>query len=248
MKNHKNKKKSKAKGKPIKLIINLISLSIFIFSYFYLYESYVDKTESCIQEMEHKRAAIVERERMLKEEDRVREQIEEVNIQKQKIIDRFPVYSGSEDDFMFVEHMERALNVNIASITPPDTQEFYRTILPAKIGEIQTAGASQTADSSASDHTGNADQQPVMTATVSSMSMSFTTDYQGFKDMVNYIVRYPDHTTIDSLSLSSDQVNGLLVGNLVLKRFALTGTGREYQAPSFDHIDIGTDNIFGIGD
>jgi hypothetical protein len=248
MKNNSNQKKSIAKGKQIKLIINFISLSIFIFSYFYLYDNYVDKTESCIQETENMRAAIKDREYMLQEEDMVREQIEEVEAKKQKIIDSFPVYIGNEDNFMFVEQMEKALNIKTSSVTPSDTQEFFRTIIPAKAGGPQAGGAPGAAGAPATDKKGNADQQEYMTATVSSMSMSFTTDYQGFKDMVDYVRRYPDHTVIDSVSVSSDQVSGILVGNLVLKRFALTGTGKEYLAPSFEHIDIGMDNIFGSGD
>ncbi len=251
----KDKKKGTISGKQVKLIINFISLGIFIFSYFYLYESYVEKTDNSYLEVEQTKVAIQERERMLKEEDSVRERIAEVNEKKQKIIDSFPVYIGNEDNFLFVEQMEKKLKVKTSSVIPSDNTEFFRTILPAK---EKADGAGQGAAEAGNQGTsGNAvaqdkskagtDQQAVMTATVSSLSMSFVTDYQGFKDMMDYIGNYPDHTIVDSVSVSADNISGILAGNLVLKRFALTGTGKEYQEPSFDKIDIGTDNIFGAG-
>ncbi len=258
-------KKNKISGKQIKLIINIFSLGIFIFSYFYLYENYVDKTESAYLEVEKTRAAILDREKKLQEEESVKEQIIVVNAEKQKIIDSFPVYIGNEDNFMFVEQMEKALNVKTSSVTPSDNSEFFKTILPAK-GEVaevtevtETTGTTATSETEVNSNTSSdnsttqdqnntsTDQQPVMTATVNTLGMSFITDYKGFKDMMNYIGKYPDHTIIDSVSVSADNMTGVLAGNLVLKRFALTGTGKEYQAPTFDDIDIGMDNIFGEG-
>ena len=255
-------KKNKINGKQIKLIINIISLGIFMFSYFYLYENYVDKTERNYLEVEKTKAAILDREKKLQEEESVKEQIVEVNAEKQKIIDSFPVYIGDEDNFMFVEQMEEALNVKTSSVTPSDNVEFFKTILPAKgedtevtktAGTTATSGTEENSNTSSEDtvtqdqNNTNTDQQAVMTATVSTLGMSFITDYKGFKDMMNYIGKYPDHTIIDSVSVSADNMTGVLAGNLVLKRFALTGTGKEYQAPTFDDIDIGMDNIFGEG-
>lgn len=86
-----------------------------------------------------------------------------------------------------------------------------------------------------------------MVGTQSSLTMNFTTSYDGFKKLVDYINNYPDKTEIDSVSVSKDSTTGLLSGSLVLKRYALTGTGKAYEAPVIDNISIGTDNIFGTG-
>lgn len=89
------------------------------------------------------------------------------------------------------------------------------------------------------------DTATTMIGTESTITMNFTTSYDGFKKLVDYINHYPDKTEIDSVSVSKDSTTGLLSGSLVLKRYALTGTGKVYVAPVIDNISIGTDNIFG---
>lgn len=234
------RKNKKITAKQIKLIINVISLTIFIVSYFYVYETYVDKTDAVNSEMLNRKAEITNREKMLAEEENVREQIEEVSLQKQAIIDSFPVYIGDEDNFMFVDQMESALNVKTASINSADPEVVFETILPIVQGESDKEAAnSQTMKD------GNEEKPSVMIATANTLSMSFVTNYRGFKNMADYISNYPDHTIIESVAVSSDNTTGLLTGNLILRRFALSGTGKEYEVPSIEGIDIGIDNIFG---
>ncbi len=261
--------KKKMTGKQIKLILNIFSLSIFIFSYFYLYDHYVEKTEKAKKDIEAVKLEIQVREKKLSEEDSVRARIDEVNTQKQAIIDSFPSSIQDEDNFMFIEQMEKALNITTSSVTTSENTVFYNTIIPitgAEAGtEVATADTSAVAatptegpettenasqdGSTAPQTSGNNDTETAaantMTATVNSLSMSFITDYNGLKDIADYISNYPDHTIIDSISVSADSATGVLAGNLVLKRFALSGTKKEYVEPEIDGIDIGTDNIFG---
>jgi hypothetical protein len=75
--------------------------------------------------------------------------------------------------------------------------------------------------------------------------MNFQATYKEFKKLMDYIATYPDKTVIDSVSVSYDNTTGNLSGSMVLKRFALTGTGKVYNIPMIDNISIGTDNIFG---
>lgn len=233
-------KNKKITAKQIKLIINFISLVIFIVSYFYIYDTYVDKTEAVNNEIMMRKAEITNREKMLADEDSVRMQIEGVKLQKQTIIDSFPVYIGDEDNFLFVDQMESAVNVKTSSISSEAPVMVYETILPV----VQEVSDGES-DSSSINKDGTGEKPSVMIATANTLSMSFITDYRGFKNMTDYISKYPDHTIIDSVAVSSDNTTGVLAGNLVLRRFALNGTGKEYVIPSIEGIDIGIDNIFG---
>ena len=233
-------KNKKLAAKQIKLIVNIISLIIFVISYFYIYEAYVDKTEAANKEISLRKAEISDREKMLAEEDTLWEQIEEVNLQKQAIIDSFPVYIGDEDNFLFVDQMESAVNVKTSSINSTDSVMVFETILP-----VVQEGPEGDGTPSQTGNTETSESPSVMLATANTLSMSFITDYRGFKDMSDYISRYPDHTIIESVAVSSDSSSGILTGNLVLKRFALSGTGKHYEVPSIEGIDIGIDNIFG---
>jgi len=102
-----------------------------------------------------------------------------------------------------------------------------------------------TTTDQAGDNLNAAGRLQVMTGAQSTISMNFQTTYQGFKELVEYINNNADKTIIDSVSVSSDSITGNLAGILVLKRFALTGTGKVYKTPVIDDISIGTDNIFG---
>lgn len=246
-------KKKKITGKQVKFIISIISLGIFVFSYFYLYEGYMDKTEKAYRELEMIRAEIKDREKKLAEEETVRVQVEEVNKRKQEILDSFPVYIAKEDNFMFVEEMVDHLKLQVSSIVISDNNLFFETILPSVTdsdsgilaGDTETA--SQAGTSNPSEQTGNEkDAKPVtMDAYVNTVSMNFLTSYEGFKNMTEYIRDYPDPTIIDNVTVSYDSSTGALAGNMTLKRFSLSGTGKEYKAPSIEGIEIGTDNIFG---
>lgn len=233
-------KNKKITAKRIKLIVNIISLTIFVISYFYIYEAYVDKTEAANKEISLRKAEISDREKMLAEEDTIWEQIEEVNLQKQAIIDSFPVYIGDEDNFLFVDQMESAVNVKTSSINSADPIVVFDTILP-----VVQEGTDGEADSSQTTKDETTEKPSVMIATANTLSMSFITDYRGFMNMTDYISKYPDHTIIESVAISSDNTTGVLAGNLVLRRFALSGTGKVYEVPSIEGIDIGIDNLFG---
>ena len=233
-------KKKKITGKQIKIFINMISLAIFCFSYFYLYENYTEKIEAAYTEAEQVKAQIKDREKKLSEEDEVMLKIPGVKEQKQEIIDNFPIYIAAEDNYMFVEQMEEALTIQTASVDMTESVHFRDTILPAIGTELNTDDTKDDTEAEAG--------AEMMTATVNTVSMNFITSYEGFKELTEYIRDYPEHTVIDNVTISIDNSTGVLAGNMTIRRYALTGTGKEYEAPSIEGIDIGTDNIFGTDD
>jgi|LSQX01.1.fsa_nt_gb hypothetical protein len=225
----------KKKGKQIKFIVSLISVGIFVISYFIIYERYADRTTDAYNEIEFIRRQMRDREEMLIQEEEVLISLEEVKEQKQEIIDSYPVHIAKEDNFMFVEKLRENLNISIMSLDISDNTSFYKTILPAVEEDIKHDGNQEDTDT----------QLTTMNGVVNTISMSFLTSYEGLKELSEYIRNYPEPTVIDNVSISYDSSTGALAGNLILKRFALTGTGKEYKGTYIDGIDIGTDNIFG---
>lgn len=84
-----------------------------------------------------------------------------------------------------------------------------------------------------------------MTGMQSRFTINFKTTYKGLHKLIDYINEYPYRTSINNVSVSFDSTSGNLTGSLELTRYALTGTGKQYEPPFIDGIDIGTDNIFG---
>lgn len=87
---------------------------------------------------------------------------------------------------------------------------------------------------------GNTD---TMTGMQSTINLAFSTKYENFKKLVNYIVKYPDKSVVDSASINYDKSKKELTGSIIIKRFALTGTGKVYKPPYIRGIQIGTDNL-----
>lgn len=247
----KDKKANNKNGKLIKIIINLISITIFCVSYFYIYKLYVNETDKTYKEAELVKAAIKERERKLLEEDEVKQLIAEAAEKKEAIIESFPVYIAEEDNYMFVEKLDEALDITISSVEMAKGVKYYETIIPATNSgesgmEAAAAASSPSSKSAGRGKTDGGDSSPdVVTAYYNTLSFNFVTSYEGFKDLTEYISNYPEHTVIDSVTISRDNMTRFLTGNIRLKRFFLSGTGRKYETPVIEGIDIGTDNIFG---
>ncbi|MBH1939785.1 hypothetical protein I5677_02615 [Mobilitalea sibirica] len=243
-------KKKKITANQIKFIINMISLTIFAVAYLYIFDNYTGKTDDIYQEVELIKAQMKEREQRLSEEDEVLSEIPEVKEEGQKVIDSFPVYIAKEDNFMFIEKMEEALDVQISSVNVTDNVIFYETSVPARSEVLISENLLPTLEESdvGSTDDNKEENEQVMTGIQNTISMSFVTTYQGFKELVEYIREYPERTIIENASVSYDSTTGNLTGSLMLKRFALAGSGKEYKAPVIDGINIGTDNIFGTDD
>lgn len=227
----------KQKGKQIKFIISLISVGIFVYSYFVVYERYADRTTDAYNEIEIIRRQMRDREEMLIQEEEFMISLKEVEEHKQEIIDSYPVHIAKEDNFMFVEKLQENLKINIMSLDVSDNTSFYKTILPAVEDDVKHDENQEDTDT----------EVTTMNGVVNTISMSFLTSYEGLKELSEYIKNYPEPTVIDNVSISYDSSTGALAGNLILKRFALTGSGKEYKGTYIDGIDIGTDNIFGTG-
>ncbi|MDF2538299.1 MAG: hypothetical protein K0S76_1320 [Herbinix sp.] len=259
------KKKKSLTGQQIKLIVNLFSLAIFAFSYLYVYSGFVGKTEAAYDEVKATKNFIEEQKLKLSEEDTVRKDTEEVKAEIQEIIDSYPVNIAKEDNFIFIEEMQSALNIKFTDINISDSAEFFKTILPVRnqegttLEEESSVDVQNTVNSNASDdlnqtEDASSEEDPTEDSDMKTMlgmettiSMNFTTSYQGFKELMDYITNYPKQTIVDSVAVSYDNATHNLTGSLVLKRFALNGTGKVYENPDIEDIDIGTDNIFGSG-
>jgi hypothetical protein len=224
-------KNKKLTGQQIRLIIYLFSIAVFAFCYLYVYTGYVKKTQAVHKETNIVNQDIKERVKKLSEEKTVDNNLKQVNTQIQDILDSYPVNIAKEDNFMFIEKLQEALDIQISSIDIKDSTIFYQTILPIRNAD----GTAETTD------------PQTMTGLQSVISMNFITTYDGFKELVDYINNYPDKTVIDSAAVSYDSTTGNLTGSLVIKRYALTGTGKVYEPPYINDISIGTDNIFGTG-
>lgn len=230
------------KGKFIKYIITILSVGIFAYSYFVIHTEFTNKTIDTYKEIESIKLQIQERGKMLEEEKEILASLEDINKQKQDIIGSYPVHIAKEDNFIFLDKLQKHVKIDISSMNISNNTNFYNTILPAVSSgpDIEDDFENHGQDESSID-------KSTMNGLVNTISMNFKIDYENFKLLSEYIRNHPEQTVIDSVAINFDNSTGDLEGNLVLKRFILSGTDKGYKRPVIDGIRIGTDNIFGTG-
>jgi cobalamin biosynthesis protein CobT len=96
-----------------------------------------------------------EQEQKLAEEETVRQNTEEKKAQIQSILDSYPVYIAKEDNFIFIEQMQAALNIKFSSINISDITEFYDTEMPV----LSEDGSETDSDTSDSENTASSDNE-----------------------------------------------------------------------------------------
>lgn len=77
------------------------------------------------------------------------------------------------------------------------------------------------------------------------ISMSYTTSYEGFKEMLDYINGHANRMSMDNYALSYDTSTGLLSGSATIDMYSVTGTDKAYVEQNLSGVKLGTDNIFG---
>jgi hypothetical protein len=220
-------KKKRLSAISVKYTINMISLAIFVISYMYIYTEYLSRTKDTYTEIGLVKQQIKTTMNKIANEDEISDKTNNIEADIQNVLERYPVYISKVDNLLFIKQMESDLNMDIKMVDSTDSSSFYDTGLPVR-GTVDEG------------------EPKTMTGLEAIIALNFQTDYKGLKKMINYIVNYPEHTTIDSLSVSRDDTTNSLTGSLVIKRYALSGTGKKYEQPVIDDISIGTDDIFGI--
>lgn len=220
-------KKKQLSAVSVKYIINMLSLAVFAVSYMYIYTAYMDKAEKTYAEVGIIKQQINITKDKIARKDETIEKTTNMETDINKILDRYPLFISKVDNLLFVDRMEKALNTEFKVVDLTYSKSFTDTGVPVR--SLPESGETGT-----------------MYGLESRIAMNFQTDYHGLKRVLDYVVKYPEHTAIESISVSRDDTTSSLNGSIVLKRYALTGTGKVYVQPFIEDIRMGTDDIFGL--
>lgn len=65
------------------------------------------------------------------------------------------------------------------------------------------------------------------------------------KEVLTYIYKQDDATSLDSVDLSYDATTGLILGSLIINKFYITGRDIEEHQANVPYTDIGKDVLMG---
>ena len=223
----------KVKKSEIQLLIAVIGVLIAVCTYFLVYSSFNEKSDA----LEAQNVTLSSQVATLEILDQRKADYIEATGKMQSYItnfeNRFPADILPEDSIMMVKTLEDYTRTEVANIAFGSEAEVVYT--PA-------ADAATTAASPVStDGTAYADTHMYEVP----LSISISCTYDDFKGLVRYIYNQQERESIQGVSISYNETDGMLTGNMTMNTYYLLGTDKVYSSPYIPDMQMGVDTIFG---
>lgn len=227
----------KVKKSEIQLLIAVIGVLIAVCTYFLVYSSFNEKSDA----LEAQNVTLSSQVATLEALDQRKADYIEATGKMQSYItnfeNRFPADILPEDSIMMVKTLEDYTRTEVANIAFGSEAEVVYT--PAA---DTTAAAATTATSPVStDGTAYADTHMYEVP----LSISISCTYDDFKGLVRYIYNQQERESIQGVSISYNETDGMLTGNMTMNTYYLLGTDKVYSSPYIPDMQMGVDTIFG---
>jgi Tfp pilus assembly protein PilO len=233
----------KVKKSEIQLLIAVIGVLIAVCTYFLVYSSFNEKSDA----LEAQNVTLSSQVATLEALDQRKADYIEATGKMQSYItnfeNRFPADILPEDSIMMVKTLEDYTRTEVANIAFGSEAEVVYT--PAADAATTTADATAATDVAASpvstDGTAYADTHMYEVP----LSISISCTYDDFKGLVRYIYNQQERESIQGVSISYNETDGMLTGNMTMNTYYLLGTDKVYSSPYIPDMQMGVDTIFG---
>lgn len=206
--------------KIIEYVLLLLIVLIAGGTYLYGYQPLHEKAEALQKENKDTEARISELQTKIAMRPIYEDGIKTSDEVIDKVLEKYGPGNTPEKSIMFVSGIEDYVEAQASTIGfGADTVEYM---------------------SSMSDENGN----PEIVMTESKLNITYTSSYQGLKDMMDYINANPERMNVDSFNAQFNQQTGGLAGTLVLNLYGIRAEGKTYVDPLIAGINLGTEDIF----
>ena len=245
----------KVKKSEIQLLIAVIGVLIAVCTYFLVYSSFNEKSDA----LEAQNVTLSSQVATLEILDQRKTDYIEATGKMQSYItnfeNRFPADILPEDSIMMVKTLEDYTRTEVANIAFGSEAEVVYT--PAADAATTTADATAATDTTTTDAaatTTTASTSPVSTDGTAyadthmyevTLSISISCTYDDFKGLVRYIYNQQERESIQGVSISYNETDGMLTGNMTMNTYYLLGTDKVYSSPYIPDMQMGVDTIFG---
>ncbi len=242
-------RKMKVKKSEIQLLIAVIGVLIAVCTYFLVYSSFNEKSDA----LEAQNVTLSSQVATLEILDQRKADYIEATGKMQSYItnfeNRFPADILPEDSIMMVKTLEDYTRTEVANIAFGSEAEVVYT--PAADAATTTADATAATDTTT---TTTASTSPVSTDGTAyadthmyevPLSISISCTYDDFKGLVRYIYNQQERESIQGVSISYNETDGMLTGNMTMNTYYLLGTDKVYSSPYIPDMQMGVDTIFG---
>ena len=185
-----------------------------------------DENATLLSEVEHLRALDADKETYLAKTDETNRAIVET-------LSHFPVAVLEEETIMYAVELEDKNDMVINSISISPEELLYTSSIP--VASPAYKGNPEDAASAV---------VPLNLYNTNAI-YSFTSSYEGFKEIYTMIQKDNHLKNVDSLSMAYDQESGMIIGTMSVNLFAVDGTGEAYVSPEIRDVKTGVLNVFG---
>ena len=239
----------KVKKSEIQLLIAVIGVLIAVCTYFLVYSKFNEKSDA----LEAENATLSSQVATLEILDQRKADYIAATEKMQSYItnfeNRFPADILPEDSIMMVKTLEDYTRTEVANIAFGSEAEVVYT--PAADAATATADATAATDTTATDAAAASPVSTDGTAYADThmyevpLSISISCTYDDFKGLVRYIYNQQERESIQGVSISYNETDGMLAGNMTMNTYYLLGTDKVYSSPYIPDMQMGVDTIFG---
>lgn len=246
----------KVKKSEIQLLIAVLGILVAVATYFLVYTKFNDMSDSLESQNMSLRSQVATLETLDQKKADYMEATEKMQNYIVSFENRFPADILPEDSIMMVKTLEDYTRTEVANIAFGAESEV--AYAPAADAAATTADATATTDVTAADTTATdaatATNSPVATEGTAyadthmyevPLSISISCTYDDFKGLVRYIYNQQERESIQGVSISYNETDGLLTGNMTMNTYYLLGTDKVYSEPYIPDMQMGVDTIFG---
>lgn len=180
--------------------------------------------------------------------------------EEEKLVRRFPETLPQEGNILFLHNTEEKIPITLSQVAFEE-EEFLSLSQNAGTGEGAgtesggvTAGVAGTESGSGAVEAAGTDGSETegtdgtagtsLTGSYTQSQIIYSANYENFKDFLAYIQKNPERMVISDLNAVYSADMNIVTGNLVLKQYALKGTGREPEPVKEPELLHGTSNVF----
>ena len=249
----------KVKKSEIQLLIAVLGVLLAVVTYFLVYAKFNDMSETIETQNASLRSQVSTLEVLEQRKADYLAATEKMKTYITGFENRFPADILPEDSIMMVKTLEDYTRTEVANIAFGSEAEVVYT--PAADAATTTADATAATDTTATDAA--ADTTAAAATTVASpvstdgtayadthmyevpLSISISCTYDDFKGLVRYIYNQQERESIQGVSISYNETDGMLTGNMTMNTYYLLGTDKVYSSPYIPDMQMGVDTIFG---
>lgn len=244
----------KVKKSEIQLLIAVIGVLIAVCTYFLVYTKFNEKSDT----LEAQNASLQSEVSTLEILDQRKADYLVATEKMQAYItsfeNRFPADILPEDSIMMIKTLEDYTRTEVANIAFGGESEVPYAPAADQTATTDAAATTDPAADTTAATTTVAAGTPVSTeGTVYAdthmyevpLSISISCTYDDFKGLVRYIYSQQERESIQGVSISYNETDGMLSGNMTMNTYYLLGTDKVYNEPWIPDMQMGVDTIFG---